>query len=263
MKKRLIISCVNLLLLLIVGGSCVYAWYTNGQNTAKVTITTANLATEVILYKGNDFNHDGNLDLTSVTTDSGTSIVESFTEVSTKTKDQKYLTLVFDDVIPTEIHTWKFEVRNLGEADGYFSIHLNEDIFDTVATGSTYTYHDLVKFMSVSYYRINTSGTVKFSDKSYLYNVKSDNTFVCGNHEKDLVKLSTTESFVVRFELETFENFCLNVLKIDVNSSTLTTEQKTLINNLETEYQELQGKLLVAGSSSSEIYNFIEVVLSS
>ena len=235
MRKRLIASCLNLLLLLIVGSTVVYAWYTNGHNTAKVTITTANLATEVDLYIGNDFNYDGNLDLV-LDTQTNTN-VESFTEVTTKSKtDDKTFNLVFSDLIPTEIHTWKFVVRNLGEASGYFSINLSKEIKSEHLI--------LIKFMSVSYYKVLADGEEVFSSKVYLFD-KTANSIIAGNTTDDFVKLGTTETFVVRFKIEEYSNLVSQGIISD------TPENYNL-------YQSLQTY-----KSQTDIYNFIEVVLCS
>lgn len=222
MKKRLIISCINLLLLLVVGSSVVYAWYTNGLNTNKITITSASLATEITIYKGLDFNYDGNLDLVD-----GVEQFEELKDEHKTEKEPKHFKLIFNDIVPTEIHTWKFKVANLGDASGYFAIHLNQNIGDDDLK--------LVKYLCAIY---DFNG--KNEEKIYLGKVEPGD-IIYGGYETEYVEFGKTIEFVVRFEFPLFKEL------VDAGVTNITEE----------EYNELQG------TSTGEIYNFIEAILSS
>lgn len=250
MRKKILISCLNLLLLLVVGSTVVFAWYTNGINTTKIVITSANLATQITLHKGYDFNYDGNLDLDS----SGNEMYEEVYKIDKG--GEKILIFSFGDIklsldpnpnaeppkehyypsdgmcyiIPTEIHTWKIDVKNLGDADGYFHLNLHQDISDEQM--------DYISCLSARYFRVGSDEPI--SNKVYLGELEPGKTIV-GGMKDDLVKIGNNpESFVIKFEFELYENLP------EVVRGKFTKE----------EYQALQGK-------QTTVFNFVNVVLAS
>ena len=244
MKKRMIINLVAMTILVIFMGTVTFGWWIDGAVGNSVIIKSANVVSNISLFKGYDFNYDGNLDKT---TDEQGNVIDSY-ELVYKSEHEEEQVLIFAfsdiilgaenkyipdysnscDLIPTEIHTWKLLVENKGDTAGYLIAKLSEnfnsdkDIF--------------IKFLSIT---VN-------GEKIYLYNYLTKGNLIFGGNDEDLISISQSKEYIIQIQLETFENLKTNVF----NSLS---EQE--VDDLEIEYQSLQGM-------STDPFKFIDVMLS-
>ncbi|MDL2292276.1 hypothetical protein LJC17_01590 [Acholeplasma sp. OttesenSCG-928-E16] len=229
----IISSCVLIALSLF---SLVFAWFTfvTTINTNPVYFETARVESRITLYKGNDKNKDGYLDIVN-----GTRVFTLVQQEQDEEGNNKNLKLNFIDMMPTEIFTWKIEIENLGDVDGYTIGYLDSSLLSEL----------FVKTLSVTFDRSDNNG---YSSKLYLGNLippldpLEDNIIFGGTYE-DIVYSPLNQTpdhkikrdYFIRFEFETFDNLIENGVLITYD-----------------EYQSLQGK------SYSQL-EFVKVILSS
>ena len=197
--RRRIFNIVLLLISFCLMLSVSFGWWIEGVVSDSFVIKSAKISSEITIYKGNDFNHDGILDKTN-----------TFELVEKKAKNKKQvLILQFDDVVPTEVYTWKIKVDNNGDAAGFVYATLVESLLKDVDDSTeTLELRDLVKFMSISYvpqyaYYLNSDGTL--SDKKELmhYNngiLVSGKTFDYHGNVYYVYKNTNNEEYFVKLE---------------------------------------------------------------
>jgi hypothetical protein len=88
-----------------------FAWFATIEKTDPIIITTGTLKIESHFYKGIDSNLDGILDKVM---DNDT-LVDHYEEVTEEG-------LIFDNVIPGQIYTFRFTFKNNGSIDGVLSV---------------------------------------------------------------------------------------------------------------------------------------------
>ncbi len=190
--KKIIINILNVLLIVTCLVATTYGWWINGSFGDDVVIKSAKIDSIITLEKGIDFNKDGNLD----TDGSGNKIFE---EVGTtdKGKDQ-VIVLEFDDIVPTEVYTWRVTVLNKGDVAGYVYANLYDDIDFTDGISKE---EEFLKFMSISTIIEDEEGN-KIVNKKY-FNGSTSDTVLFGGTENELVQLngSIQIEFMITFEL--------------------------------------------------------------
>ena len=275
--KRRMFNIILLLTSFCLMLSVSFGWWIDGFVSDSFIIKSANISSEITLYKGLDFNLDGNLDKVE-----NPFIIVNKTD---KTVDKKVLVLDFGTTLPTEVHTWKIIVKNNGDAAGY--------VYATLSTKLPDDQLKLVKYMSVSavynninciHYLTNVDDTKKFNgkmekaisntgtltgaqftyngiaydiyvkddieyfiapestykEKVYLYNA-TETTALFGNTDLDIVGIGKTKEYVFQIQLEAFEDLIAAGICTDADKE---------------EYQELQS------SSSDTTFEFLDVSLS-
>ena len=275
--KRRMFNVVLLLISFCLMLSVSFGWWIEGVVSDSFVIKSAKISSEITIYQGNDFNHDGNLDRN-----------DPFELLEKTPKGTKQvLVLKFTDLAPTEVYTWKIKVENNGDAAGFVYATLAESLLkDTTGL------KDYVKFMSIThipqyaYYLTTTDGVREVSGdkvlmqynygssvseqfayngisydiykdadgneyflklepeemkKVYLYNATAL-TALFGNGGNDVVGIGQAKEYVFQIQLEPLQN--LIDAKINV-----TDEDKAL-------YQQLQGKSVTAS------FEFLDVSLS-
>jgi hypothetical protein len=278
MKKSLVFHMITLLLLCCLFITSIYGWWIEGALGSSLIIKSARIESEITLYKGEDFNYDGNLDKSL----SGQEYIDIYNLVDKKIKNNRQiLVLEFNDLLPTEIHTWKILVENKGDAVGY--------IYATLFTGLTDQQEKLVKYMSISMEEVfihyitdgefngtkeeligGNTGTatgekithngvecdvyVDEAGNEYflcveMYKVflidaieNPSSTILFGGTEHDKVDINSSKEFVFQITLESIDS--LKAAGIEVN---------------EAEYKNLQG--VTTGDDAS--FEFLDVTISS
>ena len=228
MKHR-IINIVLLGLTLCALVSVSFGWWIEATVTDSFLIQSANISSTVTVYKGLDFNYDGNLDKTEGE--------DTYVEVLKTEKGTKQIVVLdfrksneetLGSLLPNEIHTWKITVNNKGDASGYVYATIHE---------MTAEQKLMVKYMSLTYDGI----------KTYLYDAVNDSTKIVfgGDYERDVVKIQTSKDFVIQIQLESFDDLVKNrVITGDIEEA-------------RKEYQSLQGKVFYDDS-----FEFLDVSLS-
>ena len=228
MKHR-IINIVLLGLTLCALVSVSFGWWIEATVTDSFLIQSANISSTVTVYKGVDFNYDGNLDKTDGE--------DTYTEVLKTEKGSKQIVILdfrksptetLGSLLPNEIHTWKITVDNKGDANGY--------VYATIH-GMTAEQKLMVKYMSLTYAGI----------KTYLYDAVNDPTKIVfgGDYQRDVVKVQSSKDFVIKIQLESFDDLVKNrVITGDIEEA-------------RKEYQSLQGMLFYSDS-----FEFLDVSLS-
>lgn len=123
MKKNKVISLIALLVasvLLLVGS--VFAWFVIYDMMNGVDLTIAKIDSLITLYKGDDFDYDGNLNPPSLKEIGGVSVLTNYTWIKGPMpaigNDITFIDAVMeiDDFMPSEIHTFKFHILNNSDA---------------------------------------------------------------------------------------------------------------------------------------------------
>ena len=173
-----------------------YAWWTGSEASNKVEITTANIASEVTLYKGIDGNRDGNVELNSDNT-------EHFEKVAKKQNETGDEALNFQlemlDMSPKDVFTWKVVVENKGDADGYVAATLS-----SLFNNNNLEYQDYEKY--IKFLTISIKGEAKTYFADALYANKNGNIgLLFGGNGDDLIKINQSKEYIFQIELEDFE----------------------------------------------------------
>lgn len=180
-----------------------FGWWIEGVVSDSFIIKSAKISSEITIYQGNDFNHDGNLDKTNA--------FELLEKTPKGTK--QVLILNFDNLAPTEVYTWKIKVSNNGDAAGFvYSTLVEELLKDKDSSTDSIELRDLVKFMSVTYvpqyayYLTTTDGTTTYNGTKELmqYNegASTGKTFIYNGITYDVFKNAEQEEYFVKLDLE-------------------------------------------------------------
>lgn len=276
--KRRMFNVVLLLISFCLMLSVSFGWWIEGVVSDSFVIKSAKISSEITIYQGNDFNHDGNLDRNN-----------PFQLLEKTPKGTKQvLVLKFTNLAPTEVYTWKIKVENNGDAAGFVYATLAESLLK-----DTTNLKDYVKFMSIThipqyayYLTTDTDGKRVVSSekvlmqynygslvgeqfiyngitydiykdadgkeyflrlepeemkKVYLYNATAL-TALFGNGGNDVVGIGQAKEYVFQIQLEPLQN----LIDAEIN---VTDEDKAL-------YQKLQGKSVTAS------FEFLDVSLS-
>ena len=190
--KKIIINVLNVLLIVTCLVATTYGWWINGSFGDDVVIKSAKIDSVITIEKGYDFNKDGILDVDN----NGDKVFE---EIGTTDKGkEQVIVLEFDDIVPTEVHTWRITVLNKGDVAGYVYANLYDDIDFTDGISKE---EEFLKFMSISTIVEDGNGN-KVVNKKYFNGATSD-TVLFGGTENELVQLggSIQIEFMITFEL--------------------------------------------------------------
>lgn len=120
MRKNKIVSLIALLIAsvtLCVG--TVYAWFTIYDIMGGAELTIAKINSEITLFKGEDWNYDGNLDFEDVVIDGVTVKRPKYTQIGNTMQAKGEETaqvgasiMAIHDIMPSQKHTFKFHVVN-------------------------------------------------------------------------------------------------------------------------------------------------------
>ena len=222
MKRTIINNLLSILLVVALLVTTVYAWWMEYDSVTNVNIVTAKMESEIVLYKGIDFNYDGLLDLDSegdeMFTTKLTSDCFDFRNVDVNGN------VTAHNVIPTEIHTWKIVVTNKGNAVGLVNMKLvvqDEELKNVF-----------------KYFALTVDG------ERYYLNDVFNKGIVNIYSGKDEIRPNESREFIIQFEL--------------LDYSELEGLEYTNI-SLE-EYQEIQGKSLLISNEKQN--KFLDVILS-
>ena len=230
MKKRLLLNIVSIILVIALATSTAYAWWLTGNFGKGLSIRSAKISSKITVEKGQDYNFDGNLDVDQ-------NGAEIFHEVDVTDKgEEQILVLNFENIIPTEIHTWRITVENKGDAAGYVYATLFEEID---LTDDISQEEELIKYMSISTIVSDPNGN-DVVNKIYFYNINSDQVLF-GGTDDDIVESSKSIQIVFQIQLEAFDDLVLNGICTEDDRE---------------EYFNLQGKTI------SESFKFLDVSLS-
>ena len=229
--KKMVINILNILLIVACLITTTYGWWINGSFGDGVIIKSAKIDSIITIEKGIDFNRDGILDVDN----SGNRIFEELEKTSRSA--EQIIVLDFENIIPSEVFTWRITVLNKGDVAGYVYANLYEDIDFTDGLSKE---EEFLKYMSISTIIEDSQGN-KIENKKYFNGLTSD-TVLFGGTENELVQLgeSIQIEFMITFEL--FDDLVLNGI----------CEESDRAN-----YQNLQGKTFDGG------FKFLDVSLSS
>ena len=193
--KKIIINILNVLLIVTCLVATTYGWWINGSFGDDVIIKSAKIDSIITLEKGADFNKDGILDVDT----NGDCIFE---EVSTTDKGkEQVIVLEFDDIIPTEVYTWRITVLNKGDVAGYVYASLYDDIDFTDGISKE---EEFLRFMSISTVVEDEDGN-KIINKKY-FNGSTSDTVLFGGTENELVELNGSIQIEFRITFELFDD---------------------------------------------------------
>lgn len=229
--KKIVINVLNVLLIICCLVATTYGWWINGSFGDDVIIKSAKIDSTILIEKGIDFNQDGILDVDS----EGNRIFEEIGE-NAKATDQ-IIILEFDNIMPSEVYTFRITVTNKGDVAGYVYANLFEDIDFTDGISKE---EEFLKYMSISAVSIDSEGKQVIS-KKYFNGLTSDNVLF-GGTENELVELGKSIQIEFTITFEIFDDLVENGI----------CNESDRIN-----YQNLQGK---AFSSS---FKFLDISLSS
>ena len=205
MKHKIIMNTLAAILTLALLVTISYAWWTGSEASSKVEITTANIASEVTLYKGIDENRDGNVELNSENKEIFEKVIKKQNETG---KEALNFYLEMLDMSPKEIFTWKVVIENKGDVDGYVAATLST-LFNN-QNKEYQSYEKYIKFLTIS---------IKGESKAYfanaLYSNKNGNIgLLFGGRRDDLVRINESKEYIFQIELEDFEVLLKNTSNI-------------------------------------------------
>ena len=105
--KKLIMPIIALCIAVCCLVISVYAWFTGNINISNIIITTGNVDVSAELYKGTDFDLDGNLDSDEL----GNDIYEAVTE------------LTVTNLCPNDTVSYRLIITNIGDYNGLLSVY--------------------------------------------------------------------------------------------------------------------------------------------
>lgn len=190
--KKIIINVLNMLLIVTCLVATTYGWWINGSFGDDVVIKSAKIDSVITIEKGYDFNKDGILDIDN----NGDKVFE---EIGTTDKGkEQVIALEFNDIIPTEVYTWRITVLNRGDVAGYVYANLYDEIDFTDGISKE---EEFLKFMSISTIVEDANGN-KIVNKKY-FNGSTSDTVLFGGTENELVQIngSIQIEFMITFEL--------------------------------------------------------------
>lgn len=236
MKRKLIMHILTSVLSLALLVTISYAWWTGAEATNKVEITTANIASEVKVFEGNDFNRDGNLDQVS---DGAGGFIDSFKKDPLQSENTSTggkaanIALNLLDIAPTEVFTWKVTIKNMGDAAGYVRAEISKDY---LKENDKY-----LKYFSMRAVWTE-NGVQRLSKKIYfadlLKSSTPQNTLLFGGREEDKVDVKNENVYYFKLELEAYDALIDGGLDANGNKIVHITDSK----EERSAYQALQGQ---------------------
>lgn len=127
--KRYIVICIVAAILAVLCAGVTLAWFIDGVLSDKLEFHVAYVDSQITLYRGEDFNHDGQVDIDSegeaVFTELGDSNNGSIKLDASGNPIYSGGKPVYDkdvairfavkNIMPTQVFTWKMRVQNLGD----------------------------------------------------------------------------------------------------------------------------------------------------
>lgn len=226
-KKMLITLVAIFVSLLALISSVTTAWIVSSKKTDPLKFTVAHVDSIIYLYKGSDFDRDGNLDLGSVQNRfGGYDIFEMLPKKVIDGKEQEYIELT--NAYPTQIFTVAIDVFNNGNREGEVVISLKD-----------FTYQSNPNALKLLSFSLKEYGTEEFGDKVYYSSITEENILpIIGtegivSNDGVFVDVNDSRTFLLRVEVETYENLI-----------------RAGINMTESEYLSAQSSLITLPSLS-------------
>lgn len=242
-----------------------FAWYTNAVGFRNISISSANVASTLTVYNGYDWDNDGILDDMEIPFDTENPIYDS-----TKAQENKYVDLIFENVMPTKVYSWKLDLSNQGDVDGFIEYKINNSLLSldwiktfkfTITKFNTRETLDIVTgeviknidYTTLTQKIIYLGNIIKNPDASqtifYGINeegINTDPVYCQSNAQNDDNKFSSI-SYILQAEMVPYEELIENRIILPYSF-----------------YQGLQGKTFTTIDESSKDNNyFFEIVLSS
>ncbi|HPG91832.1 MAG TPA: hypothetical protein PK675_00300 [Clostridia bacterium] len=255
------ICLLTALMCLLVG--TVYAWITVGETTVSMVFNIAKINSTITLYKGVDSNQNGVLDygwddgedtetvpihpLYQMVGDPQAALQEGSATIN--------VSMELDDMLPSQIYTFKLHILNEGEADNFVRITFvgyNTQYYTETLTGADFDeFIDCLKILSLTVGIVNEDNTITYSGKNFFANSLS--TFTVDPENTDnrpcnytaiseiliqnsLIATNRNEiDLILRFQIESRDT--INAMNIQLPGGT------TLYLS-EEDYQAYQGKVL-------------------
>ena len=193
MKKmiKMIKIFIMITITIFISSIPLYAWYTNSISSGDFSITSANVESQIDLYKGIDYDYDGNLnysldenynqredgiiDVDGTTYYTYNKFLYKMVEAkSAKAEDEYNINLEFaiQDIAPTETHSWLLDITNRGDVNGYTNLTIGNDVYQKYKT-------------ILSCFKVNIS--------YYYLDEKNEYDIYIGDSDFDLVLLNGLE----------------------------------------------------------------------
>jgi len=221
-KSRLFLIIIALFTIaMTVISSFTVAWLVNAKMTDPLNFSVAHIDSIIYIYKGVDFDFDGNLDLSDNMNMFGG--YEKFEFLPRKVIDdveQDYLDIT--NAFPTKIYTFAVDVYNNGNREGEVVISFKDYFSEENQTA--------LKLLSFS---VKEYGDENFGEKVYFSDITEDNVLpILGtegvvSEDGIFVQVNTSRCFLLRIEVETFEN--LVSAGVDITESEYQNAQASLI----------------------------------
>ncbi len=208
----MIVTALALLLAL----ATTFAWFSSRFVTKDFTFTTAKLGSSVTIFLGNDFDHDGYLDLGEV----DGKIEEKYTIIESEmSEDGNTITIIeISDILPSEIYTFKFNVFNSGDVAGdVLAIFSNTDESNML----------FLKTLAVTPVIIHDDNTMTVGEKIYFADTATDSELsvdvvrtpskedryaaLSGVSKYSKVDSLHSQTFVFRLEMVPYDELVKNV----------------------------------------------------
>ncbi len=175
-KKIYIMFTIYIVVVVIFFTSLIYGWWVPGITSPKVSITTAKIASQIDVYEGIDFDHDGIFDYSIDVNADNIDNNGHYNYIDTVKDSDKGKDIILSSVTnfhPTKTLTYRFNFTNKGDADGYIVIDGNVDGYEE---NEIY----FLKCLSISvcvYDPLDSNSTYSFCDKIYLKDIINSDTF--------------------------------------------------------------------------------------
>lgn len=185
MKKKILIAVISLMTTICLLTSSVLAWFVFTDGIDTIQMQLAKIDSWVTIYKGRDYNYDGNLDR-----DNDNAPMYNLLGQSAAVGSESVtlgLIMQLDDILPTQLHVFRLNVLNNSDArntirmsfEGYYvdsfvdDNDTPEDTSDDVYLydGDDFdTFIDMLKILSVTVYVLENDGVSIASqcDKVFL-----------------------------------------------------------------------------------------------
>ncbi len=116
------------------------------DNSPSFSIKSANVSSRVQLYKGIDYNYDGNLDLIKDEFNNLIPNYETSDDWIRNPADTSANALPLDlvNIMPSEVYTFKINVINMGDVDAYIKVVLEQEFLN----------NDISNFFDISIFKL-------------------------------------------------------------------------------------------------------------
>lgn len=188
MKKRFFLSVIYLVLLFSIGAMSIYGWYVGGINTSRVTISSANVSSEITVFQGNDFDKDGIFDW----------LEENMYNEIEPDKDG-VIHINITDFKPTDVLTFRVHVVNAGDVDGYPFFIVDKLMESNIGNA-----------LSVSVCKLdeNTIPHIMIDEKQMIYELTDPNGIVYHGNDDNKISHGIDDNiadFIIQIKFESFE----------------------------------------------------------